>query len=202
MGPIWLAAAGLLSLITLPLTIVQLQALFRFSARPIRFDHLILLWVTAVVVAPPRPAWSLRPLAELIATTRRRPSRLRSRWRTTRPRPGRPIQRTIRSSSAPSSASDAAPDGDRVAEAAPGVADRDDGRRRVVLPTALVDGPGGGAPRRHTSTRRGASPPAARFRAIPVDEVAERPGHDEASVPAEAVARLLMPMSGRSSPSG
>ena len=34
-GLIWLALAGLLSLITLPLTIIQLQALFGFGPRPI-----------------------------------------------------------------------------------------------------------------------------------------------------------------------
>ncbi len=43
-GLIWLAVAGLLSLLTLPLTIIQLQALFGFGPRPPRLDYLVLLW--------------------------------------------------------------------------------------------------------------------------------------------------------------
>ena len=43
-GLIWLAGSAILSLATLPLTIVQLQALFGFGARPIRLDYLVLLW--------------------------------------------------------------------------------------------------------------------------------------------------------------
>jgi uncharacterized membrane protein len=43
-GLVWLAASALLSLATLPLTIVQFQALFEFGARPIRLDYLVLLW--------------------------------------------------------------------------------------------------------------------------------------------------------------
>ncbi len=40
----WLAASVLLSLLTLPLTIVQLQTLFGFGGRPIRLDFLVYLW--------------------------------------------------------------------------------------------------------------------------------------------------------------
>jgi Glycosyltransferase family 87 len=43
-GLVWLAASVLLSLATLPMTIVQLQALFGFGARPIRLDYLVLFW--------------------------------------------------------------------------------------------------------------------------------------------------------------
>jgi hypothetical protein len=43
-GLVWLAASALLSLATLPLTIVQFQALFGFGVRPIRLDYLVLLW--------------------------------------------------------------------------------------------------------------------------------------------------------------
>ena len=42
----WLALAGALSLLTLPLTIIQLQALFGFGPRPPRLDYLVLLWAT------------------------------------------------------------------------------------------------------------------------------------------------------------
>jgi hypothetical protein len=45
-GLIWLALAGILSLLTLPLTIIQLQALFGFGPRPPRLDYLVLLWAT------------------------------------------------------------------------------------------------------------------------------------------------------------
>lgn len=43
-GLVWLAASVLLSLLTLPLTIVQLQTLFGFGGRPIRLDFLVYLW--------------------------------------------------------------------------------------------------------------------------------------------------------------
>ena len=45
-GLVWLALAGGLSLLTLPLTIIQLQALFGFGPRPPRLDYLVLLWAT------------------------------------------------------------------------------------------------------------------------------------------------------------
>lgn len=43
-GLAWLALSIGLSLLTLPLTIVQFQALFGFGARPIRLDYLVYLW--------------------------------------------------------------------------------------------------------------------------------------------------------------
>ena len=45
-GMVFLLASAALSLVTLPLTIVQLQALFGFGQRPIRLDYLVLLWAT------------------------------------------------------------------------------------------------------------------------------------------------------------
>lgn len=61
-GLVWLAGAAILSLATLPLTIVQLQALFGFGPRPIRLDYLALLWA----LVPwwwrhPRPLWWTAP---------------------------------------------------------------------------------------------------------------------------------------------
>ena len=38
--------------LTLPLTIIQLQALFGFGARPVRLDYLVYLWATVPVVLP------------------------------------------------------------------------------------------------------------------------------------------------------
>jgi hypothetical protein len=43
-GLIVLAGSGLLSLLMLPLTIVQLQALFGFGPRPVRADFLVFAW--------------------------------------------------------------------------------------------------------------------------------------------------------------
>ncbi|HEY4753425.1 MAG TPA: glycosyltransferase family 87 protein [Candidatus Limnocylindrales bacterium] len=45
-GLLWLALAGLPSLAMLPLTIVQLQALFGFGDRPVRADYLVFIWST------------------------------------------------------------------------------------------------------------------------------------------------------------
>jgi hypothetical protein len=63
-GLVFLAASGLLSLATLPLTILQLQALFGFGARPIRLDYLVFLWALVPVLwrrADPfawlKPSW-------------------------------------------------------------------------------------------------------------------------------------------------
>jgi hypothetical protein len=43
-GVLWLAVSVALSILTLPLTIIQLQTLFGFGARPIRLDYLVYLW--------------------------------------------------------------------------------------------------------------------------------------------------------------
>ena len=43
-GLIWLAVSVGLSILTLPLTIIQLQALFGFGARPVRLDFLVYVW--------------------------------------------------------------------------------------------------------------------------------------------------------------
>lgn len=61
-GVVWLLAAAALSLAMLPLTIIQLQALFGFGGRPIRLDYLVLLWATIpwLWLAPDPIRW-LRP---------------------------------------------------------------------------------------------------------------------------------------------
>jgi len=61
-GVVWLLAAALLSLAMLPLTIVQLQAIFGFGERPIRLDYLVLLWAVVpwLWLAPDPIRW-LRP---------------------------------------------------------------------------------------------------------------------------------------------
>jgi hypothetical protein len=43
-GVFWLAISIGLSIVLLPMTIVQFQALFGFGARPIRLDYLVYLW--------------------------------------------------------------------------------------------------------------------------------------------------------------
>ena len=61
-GLVWLGAAILLSLATLPLTIVQFQALFGFGARPLRLDYLVLLWAAVPWVwRHPGPLWWMHP---------------------------------------------------------------------------------------------------------------------------------------------
>ncbi|HEY4228491.1 MAG TPA: hypothetical protein VGM49_09135, partial [Candidatus Limnocylindrales bacterium] len=45
-GLFWLVVSVGLSLLTLPLTIIQLQALFGFGARPVRLDYVVYLWAT------------------------------------------------------------------------------------------------------------------------------------------------------------
>lgn len=45
-GLAWLVASAVLSAVMLPQTIVQLEAIFGFGARPIRLDYLALLWAT------------------------------------------------------------------------------------------------------------------------------------------------------------
>jgi hypothetical protein len=84
-GVIWLAMAGLLSIATLPLTVVQFQALFGFGARPIRLDYLVLLWA----LVPwwwrnPDRLWFLRPSRwpDIAASFRASVRRLREGWRT------------------------------------------------------------------------------------------------------------------------
>src|SRR4051794_10905505 len=43
-GVAWLAVSIGLSIVTLPLTIIQMQALFGFGARPIRLDYIVYAW--------------------------------------------------------------------------------------------------------------------------------------------------------------
>jgi len=58
----WLGLSILLSLATLPLTIIQLQALFGFGARPVRLDYLVFLWaVVPWLYRRPDPFDFLRP---------------------------------------------------------------------------------------------------------------------------------------------
>jgi hypothetical protein len=61
---VWLAASVLLSLVTLPLTIVQLQTLFSFDRPALRLDYLVLLWaVVPWLWRQPEPFAWLRPAA-------------------------------------------------------------------------------------------------------------------------------------------
>jgi hypothetical protein len=80
----WLVVAAVLSLLTLPLTIVQLQALFGFGARPLRLDYLVLLWALVPWVwRHPDALWWLRPSSWPTVGTglQRRGRAWRSHWR-------------------------------------------------------------------------------------------------------------------------
>jgi hypothetical protein len=60
-GIVWLLVAAALSLLTLPLTIIQLQAVFGFGPRPVRLDYLVLLWAAVPWLwRHPNPLWWLR----------------------------------------------------------------------------------------------------------------------------------------------
>jgi hypothetical protein len=61
-GLIWLGVSIALSLLTLPLTIIQMQTLFGFGARPIRLDYLVYLWAFVPwLYRAPDPLASFRP---------------------------------------------------------------------------------------------------------------------------------------------
>jgi hypothetical protein len=61
-GLVWLGLAILLSIATLPLTIVQLETLFGFGNRPIRLDYLVLLWALVPWIwRHPAPLWWAHP---------------------------------------------------------------------------------------------------------------------------------------------
>jgi hypothetical protein len=77
-GVLYLAIGGLLTLATLPLTLVQLSVLFALP-RPLRLDYLVFLWALVPSVwLWSDPAWLLRPAtwrawaARLVATIRSR----------------------------------------------------------------------------------------------------------------------------------
>jgi hypothetical protein len=72
-GLLFLAASVILSLATLPLTVMQLQAIVGFGARPLRLDYLVFLWATIPVLwAREQPFGWLRPSAWRAAATRLR----------------------------------------------------------------------------------------------------------------------------------
>ena len=61
-GLLWLAGAIGLSIVTLPLTIVQFQALFGFGGRPVRLDYLVLAWAAIPWLwRHPGPLWWVHP---------------------------------------------------------------------------------------------------------------------------------------------
>ncbi|MEX1171439.1 MAG: glycosyltransferase 87 family protein [Chloroflexota bacterium] len=61
-GLVWLAASIALSVVTLPMTIVQFQTLFGFGGRPIRLDYLVFLWAFIPwIYRRPEPWDVLRP---------------------------------------------------------------------------------------------------------------------------------------------
>ncbi len=63
-GLLFLATSVLLSLAFLPLTVLQLQAVFSFGARPIRLDYLVFLWALVPVLwVRAEPFGWLRPSA-------------------------------------------------------------------------------------------------------------------------------------------
>jgi hypothetical protein len=83
-GLIWLAASAVLSLATLPLTIVQFQTLFSFDRPILRLDYLALLWAAVPWLwRQPQPFAWLRPATwgEFTNSVRRRAATLARLWR-------------------------------------------------------------------------------------------------------------------------
>jgi hypothetical protein len=83
-GLVWLGVAILLSLLTLPATISQFQALFGFGARPIRLDYLVLLWATIPWLwRHPQPLWWVHPSSypQHVAAARAWVASWGQRWR-------------------------------------------------------------------------------------------------------------------------
>ena len=75
-GLLWLAISIALSIATLPLTIIQMQTLFGFGARPIRLDYLVYAWALVPWLFRRRnPSDFLHP-----TTWRRWPAELRTRF--------------------------------------------------------------------------------------------------------------------------
>jgi glycosyl transferase family 87 len=83
-GLVWLAASVLLSIATLPLTIIQMEALFGFDRPTIRLDYLVLLWALVPWLwRQPEPFGWLRPASwsRFAARVAARVRRLADVWR-------------------------------------------------------------------------------------------------------------------------
>ena len=75
-GLVFLTASVVLSLATLPLTVLQLKAVFGFGARPLRLDFLVFLWALVPVLwVREQPFDWLRPATWRMALGRLRPDR-------------------------------------------------------------------------------------------------------------------------------
>ena len=73
-GLVFLTASVVLSLATLPLTVLQLKAVFGFGARPLRLDYLVFLWALVPVLwVRQQPSEWLRPRTWRAALGRLRP---------------------------------------------------------------------------------------------------------------------------------
>jgi hypothetical protein len=85
-GLVFLTASAVLSLATLPMTVIQFKAVFGFGARPLRLDYLVFLWaVVPVLWVREWPFDWLRPAFWRASLRRLRPeegSNLRRRVRT------------------------------------------------------------------------------------------------------------------------
>ena len=83
-GLMWLGVAVGLSIVTLPLTIVQFQALFGFGGRPVRLDYLVLVWATIPWLwRHPGPLWWAHPRSwpRIARDLRDRSAAWAGRWR-------------------------------------------------------------------------------------------------------------------------
>ena len=92
-GLVFLALSGLLSLLMLPLTIVQLQALFGFGERPFRADYLVFIWSAVPWWWQLRRPFAFLSAAAWVAGGRRQASRIRGWAAAARRDPGSAARR-------------------------------------------------------------------------------------------------------------
>jgi hypothetical protein len=87
-GLLWLAVSVGLSLVLLPLTILQFQALFGFGARPVRLDYVVYLWAFVPWLYRRAGTRDLAQLATWKALAGETVANTRARLRIRRPVPG------------------------------------------------------------------------------------------------------------------
>jgi hypothetical protein len=87
-GLLWLAMSVGLSLVLLPLTILQFQALFGFGARPVRLDYVVYLWAFVPWLYRRAGTRDLAQLATWKALAGETLANTRARLRIRRPLPG------------------------------------------------------------------------------------------------------------------
>ena len=189
-GLVFLLISMLLSLAMLPLTIIQMQALFGFGERPFRADYLVFIWSAVPVVVAARRSVRVPPavgVARRDPAPMRRADSARLDGRAVRGGAGRAsCGATVarRHGSPPAASSGSATDGDAAQAAAVG-----SGRQSVRPPRGrLDDGPEQhrGDEEQHDADEERRAGPAASFdrgRHDVEDDAADRDGEQRRPIP-------------------